>query len=309
MGRYILKRALTVVPLFFIISFLSFGMINISKGDVASSVIYASGITQITESLLAETREELGLNAPFLTRYFNWLKSCASLDFGISYVYKKPVSGIIAAGFLNTVHLAFASICVIIVMSLILGILCAMYAGSLFDKLIRAFMFIFSAMPVYWIGTLLIWAVSVKLNLLPVSGKDGWANFILPVFVLSLNYFAYYLRIVRSEMLQNMHEDYVLYSKSCGLREKTMIVHILRNSLQITVSGLCLAVPSLLAGTVVVENVFAWPGIGRLCVSAVFSQDIPIIQAYVVILSTCFAVFNLFSDIINAALNPRLRGA
>jgi nickel transport system permease protein len=162
-------------------------------------------------------------------------------------------------------------------------------------------------MPAYWIGTLLMWALAVKLDILPTSGKNEMVSFILPAFVLSLNYFGYYSRLVRSEMIYNTNEDYVLYGRSCGLPERVLTKHVLRNSLQTAVSAFCLAIPGLLAGTVVVENVFAWPGIGRLCVAAIFSHDIPIIQAYVLILASCFVGFNLLADIINAILNPKLR--
>ncbi|MDR2758029.1 MAG: ABC transporter permease [Spirochaetaceae bacterium] len=188
-----------------------------------------------------------------------------------------------------------------------LGILCAKFEGDLFDRITRAVMFLLNAMPAYWIGTILMWGIAVKLNLLPTSGKEGPVSFVLPVFVLSLNYFSYYLRLIRGEMIRNSHENYVSYGRSCGLKEWILTKHILRNSLETAVAAFFLAIPGLLAGTVVVENLFAWPGIGRTCVLAIFSQDIPIIQAYMVILAVSFVGFNLIADIVNAAINPRLR--
>jgi nickel transport system permease protein len=307
MCGYILKRIILTVPLLVLISFLSFSLLSFSSKDVAVSVLNASGIYRMSEELLIQTRTELGVDKPFWTRYINWLKNCASFDFGESYVYRKPVRDIILPGFLNTLQLALASIALIIPLSLILGVLCAKFEGGLFDRITRGIMFLLNAMPAYWIGTLLIWGIAVKLNLLPVGGKGGWMSFILPVFVLSLNYFSYYLRLIRGEMIQNEHEHYVSYGRACGLKEPILIRHILKNSLQTAVSAFFLAIPGILAGTVVVENVFAWPGIGRICVVAIFSQDIPIIQAYVLILAVCFVGFNLFADVINAAINPRLR--
>ncbi|MDR2758024.1 MAG: ABC transporter permease [Spirochaetaceae bacterium] len=307
MYGYIIKRMLLAVPLFVLISFLSFSLLNLSSKDVAVSVINASGIYRMSEELLVKTRTDLGLDKPFLTRYGDWLKNCASFDFGDSYVYRKPVRDIILPGFINTLQLALAAIGFIILLSLVLGVFCAKFEGGLFDRITRGVMFLLNAMPAYWIGTLLMWGIAVKLNLLPAGGKEGPASFILPVFVLSLNYFSYYLRLIRGEMIQNEHENYVSYGRSCGLKESVLIRHILKNSLQTAVSAFFLAIPGLLAGTVVVENVFGWPGIGRICVVAIFSQDIPVIQAYVLILAVCFVGFNLFADIVNAAISPRLR--
>jgi nickel transport system permease protein len=305
---YIVKRILTAVPLFAVTTFISFTLTNYSPKDIAVSVLYSSGVPEMTDEMIELTITELGLDKPFLTRYWDWLKGCMSFDFGISYVYKKPVKDIIFPSLINTMQLALASILFIIILSLSLGILCVKYEGSFFDRALRGVMFLLNAMPAYWIGTLLIWGISVELNLLPTSGKEGAASFILPVFVLSLNYYSYYLRLIRGEMIRNSHENYVSYGRSCGLKERVLIKHILKNSLETAVAAFFLAIPGLLAGTVVVENLFAWPGIGRTCVLAIFRQDIPIIQAYVVILAVSFITFNLFADIVNAAINPRLRG-
>jgi nickel transport system permease protein len=307
MLMYVVKRIMIAFPLFALISFVSFALTNHSPKDIAASVLYASGIPEITEEMLETVITELELDKPLFTRYWNWFKKCAVFDFGVSYVYKKPVKDIIVPSFINTLQLTLASIGVIISMSLALGMLCAKYAESFFDRFVRGAMFVLNAMPAYWIGPLLIWGISVKLNLLPTSGKEGWMSFILPVFVLSVGYLGYYLRLIRGEMIQKSHENYVVYCLSCGLKNRTLTKHILKNSLQTAVSAFCLAIPGLLAGTVVVENVFAWPGIGRTCVLAIFRHDIPVIQAYVVIIAVSFVAFNLFADIVNAAINPRLR--
>jgi nickel transport system permease protein len=309
MGTYILKRLGFALPLFVLISFISFALLNLSSKDAAVSVINASGIYRMSEELLVKTRAELGLDKPFIERYWVWLKNCASLDFGDSYVYKKPVREVILPGFINTFQLALAGIGVIIPVSLILGILCAKFEQGLFDRIIRFLIFLLNAMPAYWIGTLLIWGIAVKLNLLPTSGKEGAAGFVLPVMVLSLSHFSYYMRLIRSELLRHSHEDYIRYGRALGLKEWILLRHSLKNSLQTALSAFFLGIPGLLAGTVVVENVFAWPGVGRLCVTAIFSQDIPVMQAYILILAVCFVGFNLFADVLNAAINPRLREA
>lgn len=154
---------------------------------------------------------------------------------------------------------------------------------------------------------MMIWYFSVKLDLLPTSGMDSYRSYILPVIVITVSYTGIYFRTVRSSMLSNMNEDYVLYARASGLSEKKVTLHILRNSLQVAVSIFCMAIPIVLGSTVVIENVFAWPGLGRLSVKSILSRDFPIIQAYVLMLAVTFVLFNTLSDIINAAMNPRLR--
>ncbi|MED4174849.1 ABC transporter permease, partial [Halalkalibacterium halodurans] len=148
---------------------------------------------------------------------------------------------------------------------------------------------------------------SVKLDLLPTSGLDSYQSYILPVTVITASYVGIYFRSVRNSMLSHLNEDFVLYGRACGISEKKVTIHILRNSLQVAISIFCMGIPTILGGTVVVENVFAWPGLGSLSVKSILNRDFPIIQAYVLILAVSFVFFNTFSDIINAAMNPKQR--
>jgi len=136
---------------------------------------------------------------------------------------------------------------------------------------------------------------------------DSYKSYILPVSVITISYAGIYFRNIRTSMLSNLNEDYVLYGRASGLSEKKITSHILRNSLQVTISIFGMAIPIILGSTVVVENVFAWPGLGTLSVNAILSRDFPIIQAYVLILAASFVLFNTLSDIINVAMNPKLR--
>lgn len=132
---------------------------------------------------------------------------------------------------------------------------------------------------------ILIWYFSVELDWLPTSGMESYTSFILPISVIAINYTGVYFRIVRSSMLSNLHEDYVLYGRACGLTEKKVTMRILRNSMQVAISVFCMAIPIILGSTVVVENVFAWPGLGTLSVKSILSRDFPLIQAYVLVLA------------------------
>ncbi|MFB0843510.1 nickel/cobalt ABC transporter permease [Paenibacillus oleatilyticus] len=307
MGSYIVKRLCLSVPLLAVISFMTFVLVNLSPLDPAEVVLQAQGVPAITDELIAQTKEKLGLDKPFLIRYLDWVTACLQLDFGRSYVTGKPVWSLLGPAFLNTLKLTLVSIVVIIVLSIVLGVICAMKEGKMTDKSVRGVSFFLTAMPSYGLAAILIWYFSVKLDLLPTSGMDSYKSYVLPVIVIAVGYAGIYFRIVRSSMLSQLNEDYVLYGRACGLPEKKMTIHILRNSLQVAISVFCMAIPIILGSTVVVENVFAWPGLGSLSVKAILGRDFPIIQAYVLVLAAAFVLFNTLSDIMNAAMNPRLR--
>ncbi|MFL0377009.1 nickel/cobalt ABC transporter permease [Paenibacillus amylolyticus] len=307
MGSYIIKRILLTIPLLIIISFITFVLINLSPLDPAVVVLQAQEVPQITEELIAQTNQALGFDQPFMIQYVNWIMAVVQLDFGNSYVSGEPVWSLMGPAFMNTLKLTLVSSVFIIALSILLGVICAMREGKLLDRSVRGASFFLTAMPSYWLAAMMIWYFSVKLDLLPTSGMDSYRSYILPVIVITVSYTGIYFRTVRSSMLSNMNEDYVLYARASGLSEKKVTLHILRNSLQVAVSIFCMAIPIVLGSTVVIENVFAWPGLGRLSVKSILSRDFPIIQAYVLMLAVTFVLFNTLSDIINAAMNPRLR--
>ncbi|MCL6662532.1 MULTISPECIES: nickel/cobalt ABC transporter permease [Paenibacillus] len=307
MGSYIVKRILLTIPLLIIISFITFVLINLSPLDPAVVVLQAQEVPQITEELIAQTNKALGFDQPFMIQYVNWIMAVVQLDFGNSYVSGEPVWSLMGPAFMNTLKLTLVSSVFIIALSILLGVICAMREGKLLDRSVRGVSFFLTAMPSYWLAAMMIWYFSVKLDLLPTSGMDSYRSYILPVIVITVSYTGIYFRTVRSSMLSNMNEDYVLYARASGLSEKKVTLHILRNSLQVAVSIFCMAIPIVLGSTVVIENVFAWPGLGRLSVKSILSRDFPIIQAYVLMLAVTFVLFNTLSDIINATMNPRLR--
>jgi ABC-type dipeptide/oligopeptide/nickel transport systems, permease components len=307
MGGYIIRRSLLAIPLLLIISFLTFVLNALSPMDPAEVVLHAQGVPRITDDLLAETRAALGMDQPFFIRYLNWLLSCLQLDFGNSYVTGKPVWSMLGPAFLNTLKLTVISVVAVIVLSIGLGIICALTEGRLVDKSIRGAAFFLTSMPSYLLAALLVWYFSVKLDWLPTNGLESIQSYILPVSVITISYAGIYFRIVRSAMLNHLNEDYVLYGRACGLPEGRITIRLLRNSLQVAVSVFFMAIPIILGSTVVIENLFAWPGLGMLSVKSILSRDFPIIQAYVLVLAAAFVVVNTFSDMINALINPKLR--
>ncbi|OME87838.1 nickel ABC transporter permease subunit NikB [Paenibacillus sp. FSL A5-0031] len=307
MAKYIIRRLFLAFPLLLIISFITFVLIHLSPQDPAQLILQAQGIPNITDDLIAQMREELGLNQPFIIRYMHWVVACMQLDFGDSYVTGKPIWSLVGPALLNTLKLTLVSSIVVIVLSILLGVVSAINEGKMIDKSVRGISFLLTSMPSYWLAAILIWYISVKLDLLPTSGMDSYKSYILPVTVIAISYAGIYFRNVRSSMISNLNEDYVLYGRASGLSEKKITMHILRNSLQVAISIFGMAIPIILGGTVVIENVFAWPGLGSLSIRSILSRDFPVIQAYVLILAVAFVLFNTVSDIVNAALNPKMR--
>ena len=309
MNKYIIKRIVSIIPLLFAISIFTFVFINLMPSDPAEVTLRIHQTPVITDELIEMTREELGLNDPYIIRYWNWVTDALQFDFGISYAKPEiPVSDQIAQAFPNTFVLAAASFILVLLISLPIGFFCAIYKDGWIDKIMRAIVFITTATPSFWIGIMLVWLVSVELNLLPTSGIGDWKNLVLPAFTVAISYISIFIRLIRNNMIENMKEDYVLYANVRGLKQRTILVkHILKNSLHTCVVAVGMSIPQLIAGTIVVENVFAWPGLGTLCVEAVFSRDFPMIQAYILLIGVLFVVFNLIFDILQGVMDPKLR--
>ena len=306
MRDYILKRLATVIPILIGISFLSFALISLSPSNPAEVALRVNEIVP-TEEAVRAMEEQLGTNKPYIERYVTWLTDSLQGDFGNSYVNNKPVATLIGQAIPNTIKLALLALLITIVFSVLVGILCAVYEGSFGDKLARALVFVGTAMPSFWVGLLLIWIFSVKLNLFPTSGMERPSSIVLPAITLALAYISTYVRLIRNNMVQNKHENYVYYARIRGLKETTIIKHIFKNSLQSSLTALGMSIPKLIAGTVIVENIFAWPGVGRVCVDAIFNRDFPVIQAYILLMAVLFVICNLLVDIFSVAIDPRMR--
>lgn len=307
MPAYIIRRLIFLPPLILGISFLSFALINLSPSDPAEVALRVNEMIPTQEAVEA-MRQELGLDRPFLTRYADWLESCLRLDFGTSYTTRKPVLDDFIPAIKPTIHLALVTLILIVIPSLILGVVCAVQEGRWPDYLGRVFVFFSTAIPNYWLGLLLLWLFAVKLNWLPLGGMSDRGAVILPAATLALAYIGTYLRLIRGSMLTNLKSNYAAYARVRGLKQSAVIwKHVLVNSLQSSITALGMSIPKLIAGTVVVENIFAWPGLGRLCVRAIFDRDMPMIQMYILMMGLLFVVFNFIVDLAQIRLDPRLR--
>ena len=277
------------------------------------------GIVYIAQRQLAAFRHILGhknlefepldVKEAFFVRYFDWVLGCLHGDFGISYVNpKRTVAGELLRCLPATLQLAGTSFVIVAVLSIPIGFLCAVYKDGWFDKIMRGLVFVTTAMPAYWVGLLLMWGIGVKLNWLPTNGNGTWRHLILPSFTVALSYISTYIRLIRNNMLENMKQDYVLYANVRGLPQKSILVkHILKNSMHTCIVAMGMSIPQLISGTIVVENVFSWPGLGTLCISSIFNRDYPVIQTYVLLIGVLFVLFNLLFDILQTVSDPRLR--
>lgn len=308
MKRYLLKKLLWLIPQIIMVSFVCFVIIKLMPTDPAEASLRVNNVPVITPELLAQRRVELGLDKPFLTQYFNWLINAFQLNFGVSYVFHRPVTQLIFQAILPTLSLAVVALLIIITVSLTLGVSTALYKGTLFDKMVRSCLFFLTSAPSFWIALTLVWVFGVVLRVLPTSGMTHPLAIVLPAVTLALTYLSTYVRLIRGKMIEQYTENYVLYAQVRGLSQQTIIKYVIKNSLQSSIASMSMSIPKLLAGTVVIENIFAWPGLGRVVIEAIFSKDYPVIQAYILIMAIMFIFFGTLMDVIMYILDPRLRG-
>lgn len=307
MISFIIKRLLTLIPLLLAVSIIVFLLLRLGPNDPAMSYLRMSNIPP-TDVALAEARSTLGLDRPLAAQYFSWLGRALRMDFGISYVTKAPVTEHLLLYLPNTLYLAGVSILLTIILSLPLGILAAKYKGRWPDHLSRALAYIGVSTPSFWLAFLLIIVFSVKLGWLPSMGLGGFSHVIMPALSVALMSMCINMRLIRGNMLEQMNTRQVLYARIRGVREGYITrSHVLKNSLIPVITVIGMHVGEILGGAVVAEVIFAWPGVGRYMVSAIFNRDFPVMQCFILMMTTIFVLCNLVTDILYAAADPRMR--
>ncbi|QLK07410.1 Nickel transport system permease protein NikB [Priestia megaterium] len=306
MGNYILKRIMSIIPVFLLATLLTTGMVHLSSVDPAEAYLTAAHI-QPTDEILAQKRHEFGLDQPFFIQYANSIMKICQLDFGISYVSNKPVWDEVIYRIPATIQLAIVSILIAVFVSVPLGFLAGVKKGSAIDHFSRLLSFFGASIPSFWLGYILVFFFSVKLNLFPVEGIGTWQHLVLPSITLALPLIAMYTRLLRASVLENLQQPYVLFARTRGLKEKTIMTkHVLRIAISPMITGLGMNLGKLLTGTIIVESVFSWPGFGRYFIEAIFNRDIPVIQCYVLIAASLFILSNLIVDIVQMYIDPRI---
>jgi nickel transport system permease protein len=307
MPRFVLKRLLLLVPILFMVSLVVFIILRLGKGDPAMAYLRLSQIPP-TDEALATAREILGLNKPMIVQYVTWLGKALHLDFGLSYVTRRPVLNDILYYLPATLSLAGVSLLLTLLVSVPLGVLAALGRDRLIDHVTRALAFCGVSMPNFWLGFLLVYLFAIVLGWLPPMGRGTPAHMILPAITLSLMSLSINIRLIRASMLENLGSRSVLYARARGLSELRIVgFHVLKNSFIPVVTAIGMHVGELLGGAAVVESVFAWPGVGRYAVSAICNRDYPVMQCFILFMVVIFVICNLLVDICYALLDPRIR--
>ncbi|PAD67159.1 nickel ABC transporter permease subunit NikB [Bacillus sp. 7586-K] len=307
MVQILTRKFFEVLFFMLFITFVSFLFVRMAPGDPVLTILNVDELS-VSQEQVETLREELGFNKPLLVQYGLWLLKFIQLDFGASYVTGQPVIDMILMGLPATLELAAGALIVMLIVSIPLGSLSALYRDSWIDQISRVLSIIGAAIPSFWLGLILIDLFGVRFNWLPTMGREGFVSLILPSLTLGLAISSVYVRLLRSSLLDSLSQEFIRAARARGLSERRIfLVHAFRHSLPpvITVFGVSLG--SLIGGVVVIEVLFAYPGIGKLVVDAIRQRDYPLIQGYILIMAIIVFVVNICVDLSYRYLNPEMR--
>jgi peptide/nickel transport system permease protein len=304
MTQYLIRRVLQLIPITFGILTLIFSLIHLIPGDPA---IQIAGETARPEDV-QRVRKELGLDKPLWEQYVNYLKNIARGDLGRSFRTRERVSNEIFARYPATIQLAIGGMIVALLVAFPLGILSAVYRNSWVDNVARFFALIGVSMPSFWFGPLLIILFSIQLGWFPVSGRDqGLRSLVLPSLTMGLALAAILTRMIRVSLAEELTQLYVTTALAKGVsRRKAIFHHALRNALIPVVTIVGLQFGSLLTGAIITEQIFSWPGLGRLLITSITARDYPQVQASIMVIALTYILINLLTDVVYAFVDPRI---
>ena len=312
MFRYVLRRFVSALVSIGLASALVFSAVLAIPGDPAEIILGLNASPQALEAL----REKLGLNVPALQRYLSWLAGAARGDFGESLNYQKPVGGLIADRLRVSVPLALGGALIATLLAIPLGILAARRRGTVVDPLVTTLAQVGAAIPSFWLGLMLILLFAVNLRWLPAGGYIPWErapletlrSLVLPIFALGLGQAAVMTRMTRAAVLDVLSQDFVRTAQAKGLAEAQVVrVHVLRNALITIVTILGLSLSNIFIGSIIIEQVFALPGLGRLALTAIGTRDYPLLQGEILVYAGTIVLLSFLVDISYGFLDPRIR--
>lgn len=325
MGAFILKRLLGAIPLLVGIATIIFFVLNLAPGDPTAFYFNPN----IPPEVLEQLRRNLGLDQPLHIQYFRWLTSFFQGDFGYSVAQSRPVSDVLFEALPNTLILTGSALLLVFIIGILIGVLQAIRQYSLFDSASSVVSLFFYSMPSFWLALMLMLVFSLKAHqwgwpiALPPTGitsvdyeflgtgeklLDRLAHMVLPVGTLTLALAAGVARYTRGQMLEVVRQDYIRTAQAKGLPQRTVVLkHALRNSLLPVITLLGLYLPFLFSGAVFIEVIFAWPGMGRIIVEAIFQRDYPLVMATSFLFAAIVVVGNLVADVLYAVADPRIR--
>lgn len=303
MLKYILLRAALALAVALTVSLAAFLLLNVAT-DPARAIAGENALPEVVETI----RLRYGLDQPMAVRYVAWLAGVVRGDFGESYYWHKPVAALVAERAGVTITLALSAMAVTILISLPLGILAALNPNSWIDRTALGVAVSAQAVPNFWLGLIMIIVFAVLVPIFPVSGDSTWRHFVLPAFVLGSSSVPAVMRLTRTGLIEVMGADYIRTARSKGYRGVDLLWrHALRNALLPVISVLAVQLGQKFGGSVITESIFALNGLGRLALESILGADIPTVQMLIFVFAIIFVVMNLLADILNAALDPRIR--
>lgn len=307
MGKFVLERLLQLFLVVFFVATITFFLVRISPGDPATMMLKANNIPASDEAIEA-LRRDLGLTNSVGGQYIEWIKQIFSGNWGTSFISQKPVINELVARLPATLELAFAGLGIMLTITLFLGISTVIYQNRVLDKIGRVLALLGSAIPTFWLGFLSIYVCSVTLGWLPSMGRDSWKNLILPATTLGLGLGAVYARVLRAHLLEMLQQPFVKASKARGIsKNRILVFQLLKHALLpiVTMTGTSFAF--MLGGSIIVETIFSWPGLGQYVIESINMRDYPVIQGYVIFASLLFLVIHMLVDGIYIIIDPRLK--
>lgn len=306
MGKYIAKRLLHLAIILFAISFITFALLYIAPGDPAEKKITAQGMA-VTPDLLAATREKMGIDRPFFVQYFTWLLGVLHGDLGVSYADNLTVSYKLAESLGLTLKLAIATIVLALAVSIPLGIFTAVKKNSIFDSVIGVLSFIGNSLPNFLVAVLLIYFLCIQFKVFPVIANNSFQGLFLPAISLALPMIGKFTRQFRAEILEQLNKPYITGCEVRGVKKKFILFkNVLYNSISPIATLVGMYIGGLMGGSVIIETIFRWPGIGMLVMDAINARDYPVIQGFVLVMATIYVLINLGTDILYRAMDPRI---
>ena len=306
MAKYIVKRLIHLIGIMIAVSFLTFLLMYLSPGDAAAKKLNAQGVA-VSEEIIEKTRESMGLNRPFLVQYGDWALHALQGDLGESYKDGFPVAGKLVKGLRYTAILALTSMALALVVALPLSILTALKKDTLLDDIARLFSFIGNSLPNFLISVLLMYFLCVRAHLLPLVANESIKGLLMPCLALSIPICGRFIRQFRAEFLEQLGKPYVSGAMLRGVKRRYVLKNVLHNSSISILTIVGLSIGTLFGGSVVIETIFRWPGLGKLAMDAITNRDYPVIQGFVLFTSTVYVVINLLIDICYSWVDPRLR--
>lgn len=301
-------RVVQIIVTLIGVSFLTFCLTFIAPGDPAMMVLEA-GDTVVSQEIIDKTREEMGLNDPFIVQYARWAGGVLQGDMGMSYSAKKPVADKLKEGVLGTFLLAVTTVVFMLIISLPCGIYSATHRNRLPDYVIRIFSFIGVSMPNFWVGLILLYVFGLKLGMFPIANASVTAKgVVLPALTLAIAMSAKYTRQVRTVILEELGKDYVMGAKARGIAPQQILWrHVLPNACLPLITLLGMSIGWLLGGVAVVEMIFSWPGLGKMVVYGIAMRDYPLVEGFVLWIAIIYMGLNMLVDMSYKYFDPRLR--